>query len=188
MTYIDDIEALSLDDEIIDWLRAEQHPTIDAAWAACSRGDWMLQIASRCVGPVGDRRRVPLALASVHCAELALAYVPEGEDRPRVAVETVRSWARGEATIEQVRASEAATWAAGLPGQTVTEAAAWAIGAIAVAAGVPEVARAAEEAVIRTAWAAAWAAGAAARPETLARCAEIVRQHYPEPPVLPFVA
>lgn len=43
---------------------------------------------------------VPLVTA---CARTALRYVPEGEARPRIALETAEAWARGEATLQQVR-------------------------------------------------------------------------------------
>jgi hypothetical protein len=34
-----------------------------------------------------------------------LKYLPVGEDRPRIAIETAEAWTRGEATIEQVHAA-----------------------------------------------------------------------------------
>ncbi len=41
-----------------------------------------------------------------------MKYVPEGEDRPRIAIETKRKWLMGEATDEELRAARDAAWAA----------------------------------------------------------------------------
>ena len=68
------------------------------AWETCKRGDWLLWIASKL-----DIDRKKLVLAACACARTALKYVPVGEDRPRIAIETAEAWTRGEATIEQVR-------------------------------------------------------------------------------------
>jgi len=47
------------------------------------------------------------------CAREALKYVPKGEDRPRIAIETAEKWVRGKATKNQVeKASDAAYYAA----------------------------------------------------------------------------
>ena len=47
------------------------------------------------------------------CAREALKYVPKGEDRPRIAIETAENWVRGKATKNQVKkASDAAYVAA----------------------------------------------------------------------------
>lgn len=43
-----------------------------------------------------------IALISCQCARLALQYVPDGEDRPRICIETTEAYLRGEATTEQV--------------------------------------------------------------------------------------
>ena len=52
-------------------------------------------------------------LAACDCAEAALTHVPAGVEHPRVAIETARQWARGEATDADVRsAAHAATSAA----------------------------------------------------------------------------
>jgi len=72
---------------------------ITAAWAECERADWMLWLAGRVVA------RKTVVLAACACARTALQYVPTGEDRPRVAIETAERWARGEATIAEVRSA-----------------------------------------------------------------------------------
>jgi hypothetical protein len=74
--------------------------TVAQAWAECSRGDWLIWWAER----TGVDRRL-VVRAACACARLALPYVPEGEDRPRLAIETAEAWARGEATLDYVRAA-----------------------------------------------------------------------------------
>lgn len=72
-------------------------PWNQSAWNACQRGDKML----RYVAKMDADRRV-LVLAACECAKLTLDRV-EGEDRPRLAIETVEAWARGEASSAAVR-------------------------------------------------------------------------------------
>jgi hypothetical protein len=43
--------------------------------------------------------------AACDCARTALRYVPGGEDRPRLAIETAEAWCRGEATEQEVCAA-----------------------------------------------------------------------------------
>jgi hypothetical protein len=64
-------------------------------WAECRRPDWLLWWASLCL-PFRE-----IALAACDCAETALHCVPEGEDRPRLAIETARRWLYGSETLDQ---------------------------------------------------------------------------------------
>jgi hypothetical protein len=95
------IRALGACSEAIAWLEAQDGSLYDA-WRRCERGDWLLWLAAR----VGVDRRL-VVLAACDCAEPALVHVPAGEDRPRVAIETARRWAAGEATLEEVRSAAA---------------------------------------------------------------------------------
>jgi hypothetical protein len=152
------LEGLGACPEAIEWAGDR---TPEQAWRECPRGDWLLWAAER----VGVDRRL-LVLAACDCAETALVHVPDGEERPRMAIETARAWARGEATIEEVRAAAGA--AAG---------ATWGVGGAARAAagaawGVGDAARAA-------AWAAWAAAGAAWAAAAWARGADLVRARVP---------
>ena len=105
MNYIDRIEQMDACDGAMTWLRAEQHPTLDAAWAACPRGDWMLWLAAQC-----GVDRVLLVRAAVGCARTALAYTTD----PRVAacLDTVEEWCDGCASLDEVRAAWASRAAA----------------------------------------------------------------------------
>lgn len=158
--------------EAIDWARAQSDEA--TAWRACERGDWMLWLLGKLSGKPGGEGRKRLVLACCDCAELVLAHVPAGEERPRKAIETARSWARGEgATLDDVRRAADAAYPA-YP---------------AYAAAAADAAAAAADAAVYAAYpadaaGAAAAAAAAARESTLSRCADIVRTHYPEPPEL----
>ena len=77
------------------------------AWETCKQSDWLLWIAGKL-----NIDRKKLVLAACACARTALKYIPAGEDRPRIAIETAEAWTRGEATIEQVRTAAYAADAA----------------------------------------------------------------------------
>jgi len=150
--------------EAVAWLAEHKNPT--QAWRDCERGDWMLWLVGKLAGPVGDPRRKKLVLAACGCARLSLKYVKAGEERPRIAIETAEKWARGKATIEEVRIAAYAAYAA-----------AYAVYAAAYAA------YAAAYAAYAAAYA-AYAAYAAERAKVLKQCASIVRKFYPRLPRL----
>ena len=83
MDYIERIDALGACQAALDWLRAERHPTIEAAWAACPRGDWMLWLAEQAApsAPWSDGRRPIVAAAASWkktqsaCADIARAML-----------------------------------------------------------------------------------------------------------------
>src|ERR1017187_81406 len=56
-------------------------------WDSCDRGDWLLWLA----GNIAIDRKL-LVLAACDCARTALQYVPAGEYRPRIAIETAEAW------------------------------------------------------------------------------------------------
>jgi len=161
--------------DAVEWV-ADQ-PSAAAAWCNCERGDWMLWLLGRLSGKPGSAKRKRLVLCCCQCARLALTHVPAGEDRPRLAIETAERWAREEGpTLSDVRAASAAADAAGAASGAASDAA--------YAAYASDAAYAAYAA--DAAYAAADAADAAGgtRAKTLAECADIVREHYPQPPRL----
>ncbi len=90
-------------------------------WAKSERGDILLWLAAW----AGiDRRQVVGAACAV--ARQALKYVPPGEERPRIALETAEAWARGEpgVTLLQVRTAAAAADAAAAAADAAAAAAA----------------------------------------------------------------
>jgi len=158
--------------DAVKW--AKDFDTPDAAWRACRRGDWMLWLAGTMAGKPGSKRRKTLVLAACGCARLVRKHILKREDRPRLAIETAERWTRGEATLLEVRkAADAATY-------TVAHAAAYA--AADAAYSTYSAAHAAAAAAHYSAHAATIAADAA-RFDTLARCADIVRRFYPKCPL-----
>lgn len=169
------------------------------AWRRHRDGGVMLQVAGEMSGGLDGPRRQPLVLAACECARLALRHVPSGEDRPRLAIEMAERWARGEAEVVpgQVKAAAYAARAAADAAYTAAfDADAASIAATASAAeaaydaaSVAYAGRAAGRAARAAANAASLAGAYAAGNEppvvlaaTLARCADIVRRHYPMPP------
>jgi hypothetical protein len=160
------------------WVRAHPNLTPEQLWRACPDGSWLLWIAARL-----DVDRRYIVVAACACAQGVLHLVPEGEDRPRVAVETAIRWTQGLATLDEVRS--AATAAAYAATATATadaaDAADAATAADAAAAAYAATATAtAADAAGAAAYAAAYAADAyAARPQTLRLAARRVRKVIP---------
>ena len=90
--------------EAVKWAGRKTHKR---AWETCERGDWLLWISGNL-----DVDRKLLVLAACACARTALRFVPAGEDRPRIAIETAEAWTKGKATIEQVQSAANAAYAA----------------------------------------------------------------------------
>jgi len=91
--------------EAVKWIGGRG---LQKAWTECNRADWMLWLCGKMVDKPGWPTRQKLVLVACDCASRALKYVPDGEDRPRKAIETARAWTKGRATIEQVRDAAAA--------------------------------------------------------------------------------
>ena len=89
--------------EAMEWLGDRDSQQM---WAECPRPDWLLWY----VNPHVSRQELVLAVCD--CAETALINVPAGEDRPRLAIETARSWAIGEADMGSVKKAASEAYAA----------------------------------------------------------------------------
>jgi hypothetical protein len=136
-----------------EWVATQ--PDAATAWATCPRGDWLVWLLGA-LHVRGYVSRQTLVLAACACAETVLRHVPAGEDLPRLAIEAARRWARGEATVEEVRA------AANTAADAAVAYAAVAAADAAVAAADAAVAYAADAAAVAAADAAVAAADAAA--------------------------
>ena len=66
MDYIERIEALGACAPALDWLRSEQYPSLQAAWDACPRSNWMLWLLSTM-----DHPAYPAATAAARDARAA---------------------------------------------------------------------------------------------------------------------
>ena len=184
---IEDVKAFahakSACPEAMRWLATQIDPA--TAWETCKRPDWMIWLAAR----RGVDRKTIVRVACA-CARTSLRFVPEGEDRPRLAIETAERWCDDRATIEEVRAAAyAAAYAAAAAYADDAEAAdADAAYAAAYAAADAAAYAAADAADAADAAYAAYAADAAdaadARAEHLATLAAIVREAIPLDAVL----
>jgi hypothetical protein len=186
--WLDPIRTLEPCRAALEWLATQ--PDAATAWATCERGDWMLWLAGRYVGEPGSDARRPLALAACACARLALpvfeARHPD-DQRPRQAVETAEAWARGApgVTLDTVRASSAAyaTYASAYAAASAT--ASFAAASVAASAAASAAASVAAASAAASFAAASAAASAVTRTDMLRRCADLVRQYYPLPPIHP---
>ena len=192
--WTDALTALRACDDAVAW--AESFASLDAAWSACERGDWMLWLLGRVSGAPESDARKALVLCACACARTALPYVRESETRPAsTCIETAERWARGQATIGELREARRDAYAAAYAA-TAADAAAYAAYAAAAYAASASYAAAdadadaayaaaaasAAAAADAAAYAAAAAAYAAAPARALRVCADIVRQHYPTAP------
>ena len=179
---------------------ADKFDTLEEAWNACERGDWMLWLVGKLTGgEVGSDSRKKLVGVSCKCARLALPYVSEGETRPLMAIETCEAYTRGEATIDQVvsaarAANDAASdaYAAARAAADASYAATVAVLAYGAAVFAAAAYAAAYGADAAAAYAAAYASDAAAyatdaaaygpvyanRLKTLRTCSKIIRAEY----------
>ena len=156
-THVLELESLNACQEAIEF--AATHPDAESAWAACTRGDWMLWLAGKLSGPPESEGRRKLVACCCECSRLSLPVYERrypNDNRVRNCLDVAERWARGEATIAELRKARAA----------------------ADAAADADAAAAADAAASAT----AAAATATARATTQAECADIVRRHYPQPP------
>ena len=93
----------------VEWAHGK---TLHVVWNTCNHGDWLLWLAGKMADKKGWPTRKQLVLAACACAEQALKYVPKSEERPKKAIQIARAWARGKATIEEVRKAASAAYAA----------------------------------------------------------------------------
>src|SRR3990167_9834634 len=116
------LTALRACAEAITW--AKGYDSLDAAWHACERADWMLWLAGHCAGDVDSASRQRVVLAACACARTALKHTKD--PRPLKAIETAEAWARGEAgvTLDDVRNARVAAAAAAYAADAAADAAA----------------------------------------------------------------
>ena len=135
------------------------------------------------LGKIPSTDRKTLVLAACEIARQSLHLVPEGEDCPRLAIETAEKWARGEASLREVKtaAAAAAADAAAAAAYYAAADAAYAAAYTAAAAAADAAAAAYYAADAADAAGAADAAYYAAREESLAVSAKIVRKYFPTP-------
>lgn len=111
MLYVDRIAALGACIPAVEWLRQENHPTLDAAWRACPRADWLVWLGARCATPGSPEHRA-VVTAVIDCAAVVMVVGSPGEDRPRRAVEIAQAVLRGETTVSKCRGAADDAYAA----------------------------------------------------------------------------
>ena len=107
-THVCALQKMNACSEAVEF--AVAYPSLQKAWNACDRGDWMLWYAGKKAGAPESEKRKKLVLAACDCARLALKFVKKGEEGPRKAIETAEAWTRGEATIQEVRSAANAAY------------------------------------------------------------------------------
>ena len=143
---------------------ASGYTSPEMAWRECIQGDWMLWIIGKVSGgtPYSDARK-RLVLCACECSRMALPY-PE-DMRLEVAIDTIERWARGDATTEELREVRAI---------------------IDFSPPLCAVCYSADSAIAESAtFAALSVAGARGLigRKVFPVCADIVRKHYPDPPI-----
>lgn len=175
--------------EAREW--ASQFSSLAEAWQACQRGDWMVWLVARMAGKPGWPTRQQIVLAVCACAAQALPLCrPQDRKTLQRALAVTRKWARGNATIAEVKAAAfdataaaAAAYASGAyyyadVGYAVAGTANYVIVGYAATASESEIAYCATGVICDFAHAAAAAAGVACveSPAALAAAADICRR------------
>ena len=182
--WLEKLKEMGAGPEMLKWFAA--CPTLQEAWDACKRGDWMLWcIGQGDAGEAGSPEHRKLVLLACACERLALLYVQPGDESLLKDIELTEAWAREEVSLDQVRDAFWTawdTWAAG----AVSWPASWVARAAALTAWNARAASRAARAA-RVSWASGYTAGASAfavGDATLRASADIVRRYYPVAPSL----
>lgn len=78
--------------ELFTW--AATQPSYEEAWEACTRADYLLEIAARSAERgTAEHRQAVLGACAV--ARVVLPLAPRGESRPRLVLETAERWCAG---------------------------------------------------------------------------------------------
>ena len=92
---------------LVEWAASRPEADFMTLWDETIDPEWLPYLAQ-----AGGATKQEMALAACAVARLCLHLIPEGEERPRIAIETAEAWTRGEATAEQVGKAITAAYAA----------------------------------------------------------------------------
>lgn len=81
-------------------IEASKFKTLQEAWIACERGDWMLWLLEKQAGEVGSASRRKLVFVAAQCARLALPYIED--QRVLDCIEACEAYSRGEINMEDL--------------------------------------------------------------------------------------
>ena len=96
------------------------------AWSKCQRADWMIWCLGKMSGTPGFPDINRIVLLACWCARRSLKYIPDGEDRPRLAIEAAERCAKNPTTK-----NKSAAWSTSWSAKSVAEATARSIKAAA---------------------------------------------------------
>ena len=88
-------------EEVAQWADSRPKASFYDLWEDTIDPTWP------CLAKAGGATQQQLVFAVCAVARLCLPLIPEGDERPRIAIETAEAWCRGEVTAEQVRESQA---------------------------------------------------------------------------------
>lgn len=186
-TFLSLLERMGSCPEAVKWVDGF---TLCDAYQKCARGDWMLWLAMRMAGDPGWPTLEEVVSVAADIAETVLKYVPDGEERPAIAIATARRWVLGEATTDEchsaARAADRAAAIAACAASHAANAACAACAACAIslrATNASIAATCAAHAAGYAAWYAARKFDVKARTKALALSADIVREKLPCPDV-----
>lgn len=98
-----DLESMGACDPAVAWFDSYNWWSLEQAWCACEDGSWMLWICGRL-----GLDRMLIVCASCEIARTVLHSVPNGENRPRLAIEAAEAWCKSPNAAELAAASAAA--------------------------------------------------------------------------------
>ena len=96
MKLLEKLQQLSACSEAIEWVKENNHETLEKAWDACHRGDWMLWLAYHMKV---DKRK--LTLAKGRCAETVVHLMKD--QRSVNAVKAAIAYGKGEINDKRLR-------------------------------------------------------------------------------------
>lgn len=104
------LRSLDACSEAVEWLKASDHQTLQEAWDACERADWLLWLAAHM-----DVDGVALVNAACDCAATALPVWEKSypdDKRPHQAIERARQYVAGQCDLAALTEARDAAWAA----------------------------------------------------------------------------
>ena len=184
--FIQDLKDLGACSEAVCW--AGTQPDMATLWENCERADWMLWLLGKQSGEPHSQTRKKLVGCAAECAATAIKFVKNEEWKAGLTevAAILKRYSEREAGDESAKADVIRARELALEIRrkaAAADAAAYAAAAAAYAAAYAAYAAAAAAYAYADAAAAA-AYAAAARKKALKDLCEIVRRHYPRPPVL----
>ena len=108
MKHVDYLESLNACEEAVDY--AKGFATLQSAWDACARGDWMLWLIGRTIDLSDESALRTFTLAKARCAKLA--YHLMKDERSRNAVKVAEQFGLGNTTRQELDFAAASAYAA----------------------------------------------------------------------------